>query len=550
MKNNRGVPFDLSLAFHSDAGTSPDDSLVGTLAIYTLMAEGSRKYSDGRDRMGGRLLADCVQTQVVSDIRADFDPLWSRRDIRDRSYSESRTTDVPGIILELLSHQNFADMKYGHDPAFKFTACRAVYKGILKFLSSWYGVPYVVQPLPVRDFKAVFVSDGKLRLSWNENIDEKEPTAGADGYILYTRVGDGAFDSGTRIDGRSVEFSMERGKVYSWKVEAYNEGGRSFPSEILSAGIADSPKGKVLVVNNFTRLASPAWFDTPSYAGFDSQLDGGVSYVNDISLCGDNYELRRGKDWISDDAPGFGASDTEMAGSVIAGNNFDYPSVHGKALLAAGWSFCSSSASAFDGSEAVDAVDLICGKQVSTLRGSGLSPAPFQVFPSSIREALGKAAGEGRGLLVSGSRIATDAWDSIYPFADTTMLADGCEFAEYQSLAKEFAEKTLGYAWTSSRSGSDGLLFEKKSMGRMSVKCSIHTVPNQDFYCVENCDALKTLSSTDKVLLRYSNKLPAAVLHHGDGYRSASFGFPLECIQDQDALRGLMEETMNLLTDK
>ena len=239
-----------------------------------------------------------------------------------------------------------------------------------------------------------------------------------------------------------------------------------------------------------------------------------------------------------------------MAGSVIAGNNFDYPSVHGKALLAAGWSFCSSSASAFDGSEAVDAVDLICGKQVSTLRGSGLSPAPFQVFPSSVREALGKAAGEGRALLVSGSRIATDAWDSVYPFADTTMLADGCEFAEYQSMAKEFAEKTLGYAWTSSRSGSDGLLFEKKSMGRMSVKCSIHTVPNQDFYCVENCDALKTLSSTDKVLLRYSNKLPAAVLHHGDGYRSASFGFPLECIQDQDALRGLMEETMNLLTDK
>ena len=116
--------------------------------------------------------------------------------------------------------------------------------------------------------------------------------------------------------------------------------------------------------------------------------------------------------------------------------------------------------------------------------------------------------------------------------------------------AKALAEKTLGYAWTSSRSGSDGLLFEKKSMGRMSVKCSIHTVPNQDFYCVENCDALKTLSSTDKVLLRYSNKLPAAVLHHGDGYRSASFGFPLECIQDQDALRGLMEETMNLLTDK
>ena len=34
------------------------------------------------------------------------------------------------MLLELLSHQNFADMRYGSDPRFKFLVSRAIYKGI------------------------------------------------------------------------------------------------------------------------------------------------------------------------------------------------------------------------------------------------------------------------------------------------------------------------------------------------------------------------------------------------------------------------------------
>ena len=55
------------------------------------------------------------------------------------------------MLLELLSHQNFEDMKYGMDPAFRFDVSRAIYKGKLKYLSSRYGNDYAVQPLPVED---------------------------------------------------------------------------------------------------------------------------------------------------------------------------------------------------------------------------------------------------------------------------------------------------------------------------------------------------------------------------------------------------------------
>ena len=41
-----------------------------------------------------------------------------RRQMFDRNYSETREPQVPAMILEMLSHQNFRDMALGHDPAF------------------------------------------------------------------------------------------------------------------------------------------------------------------------------------------------------------------------------------------------------------------------------------------------------------------------------------------------------------------------------------------------------------------------------------------------
>ncbi len=41
----------------------------------------------------------------------------------------------PAVLLELLSHQNLADQKFGLDPRFRFQVSRSVYKGILKYLS-------------------------------------------------------------------------------------------------------------------------------------------------------------------------------------------------------------------------------------------------------------------------------------------------------------------------------------------------------------------------------------------------------------------------------
>lgn len=96
----------------------------------------------------------------------------------NRNYSETRLPAVPSTIVELLSHQNFADMRLGHDPKFKFTASRALYKSILQYICTQHNKEYVVQPLPVHNFSVRFgKKKNTLELSWQGVDDPLEPTA-------------------------------------------------------------------------------------------------------------------------------------------------------------------------------------------------------------------------------------------------------------------------------------------------------------------------------------------------------------------------------------
>lgn len=526
LKDDKNVPFDLSLAFHSDAGVTPNDSIIGTLSIYTLMAEGSRKCTDGTDRMSCRLFSDRVQSQIVDDLRRDWNEKWTRRPIWDRSYSESRTTDVPATLLELLSHQNFADMKYGLDPAFRFDVCRSVYKGMLKTISDLYEQPYVVQPLPVRAFSAT-LSEGRAKLSWLPTEDAKEPTATAKSYIVYTRIDDKGFDSGVRVNRNSFEKKLEPGHIYSFKVEAENEGGRSFPSEILAVGLPESGESAdpVLIVNNFTRVSGPTWFDTPTDAGFDASLDGGVPYISDISYIGEVYETRRDRPWDGALNPGFGACGDEYAGRKVAGNTFDFVYEHGKALFSLGRAFCSQSAEAFYTSQDQwRTIDLICGKQVRTSLGS----RSYAVFPKAMRKALYRAGNAGSNLLVSGANICTDVWDCIYP---------QCADSLHRDNEIEFVRDVLGIKRINGFGARDGRVCIP------SGEQQLWHAPNEEHYCVERCDAIAPVAPGKSLIAAVypQDRTSAAVFYSGNGYKAASFGFPLEALKDPQAMKELIK---------
>ena len=532
------IPVDLTLGFHSDAGITPNDSIVGTLAIYTSRSENKTLLPNGESRTSSRDFADMVQTQIVNDLQTQFDSLWSRRSTWDRSYRESRTPSSPSMLLELLSHQNFADMKYGLDPSFRFATSRAVYKGMLKYLSSRYGTHYVVQPLPVESLGVSFSDDGKKAIiSWKAVSDPLEPTADPSGYMLHTRVDDGGFDRGVKIkdvkrsgDRLSTVVPIHPGHIYSFRITAYNDGGRSFASETVSIGRpseGDLSK-KVLVVNNFDRVSAPAFVDTPTYAGFDNRTDSGVPYIQDIAYIGDMYQFNRGLEWLDDDNPGFGASDMHHAGEIIAGNTFDYTSVHGKAMLRAGYPFYSCSNESFVGDSTFRSgawtVDLICGKQVTTVIGSGMQQK-YTIFTSGMQEALRSFTSAGGNVLVSGANIGTDIWDSIYPAQIDSV---------FREKSIEFAADVLGFKWmgnhASRRAEVRGV---RNNLAEFGNYCFFNE-PNSLCYSVESPDGLVPASGKGKTVLRYADTgISAGVCYEGYGYRTVCLGFPIETLKEK-----------------
>ncbi|MBR1949903.1 MAG: xanthan lyase [Bacteroidales bacterium] len=525
------IPIDMSFAFHTDAGTFPDDSIVGTLAIYTRYSNGSDKYPNGKSRMGAREMTDIIQTQIVDDVRATFEPKWSRRGLWDRSYAESRTPDVPSMLLEHLSHQNFADMTYGLDPAYRFVVSRAIYKGILKYLSMDSGLPYNVQPLPVKNFSAEFEGNESVKLQWSPVYDSMEPTADPTAYVVYTMKNGTSYDNGVVVKDTSVVLPIMPNVIYSYKVVAINDGGASFPSEELSVGLSSAAvtagKKPVMIVNGFERVAGPAVFEKndSTFAGFNNIKDRGVPYKADWSYIGDMHEFRREVPWMDDDAPGFGASYSDYEDRVVAGNTFNYPYVHGKAIMHNGYSFVSSSVGAVKAGK-VDMnnyriVDMIMGKQGKTVVGRGVYGYKYEVFPKQLQKEIREFCEAGGNLLVSGANIATDLFD-----------APGVTEEDMN-----FAKDVLKYKWMTEYASKSG---EIKPVANPYLKLRglrFNQILNDMIYCVESPDALVPACKEAYTICRYSdNNISAGVAYKGD-YKTVCLGFPIETADTFDVVK-------------
>ena len=94
-------------------------------------------------------------------------------------------------------------------------------------------------------------------------------------------------------------------------------------------------------------------------------------------------EYRRSVPWMDDDASGFGDSYSNYETQVIAGNTFDYPALHGAAILRSGYSFVSSSDEAVENGKVIlndyKYADLILGKECQTKIGrGGVKPLEFK----------------------------------------------------------------------------------------------------------------------------------------------------------------------------
>ena len=528
------IPVDMALAFHSDAGVRLNDETIGTLGIF-YTRENKGRFEGGADRYRSRDLTDIVMTQIVSDIRRTCEPEWNRRGLWNRAYYEARVPGAPTMLLELLSHQNFADMRYGSDPRFKFLVSRAIYKGILQYISSQYELPYVVQPLPVESLAAEFAADGKVAVSWSPVMDSLETTAAPTGYVVYTRIDDGGFDNG-RYTGKPYLLSeQEPGRIYSYKVTAVNEGGESFPSEVVAACRIPGGKGNVLVVNGFDRISAPLSMRRDSLAGFYTELDGGVPDKQDISFIGGQQVFDLAMAGCEVDSIALGACNCDYETEVIGGNTFDYPYVHGRSIARAGYSFCSASVRAVGDRgvslEEYSAVDLILGKQRSVTIGRGVAGYAFKTFSPELQDVLRRyMAGDG-ALFVSGSYVATDLWTG----------------GEATPADRAFAEEVLHYTYDGDQAADRNrvrVVTSHAGFSRDEYRYVDDFRP--DRYRVERVDALRPAGGGAFPVMRYVDNNRCAGVACADS-RTFVMGFPFEALESDVQRDRLMRDVLRFL---
>ena len=509
-----GVPFEMTFGLHSDAGFSKEDELIGTLGIYTT-GSNNGKLNAGISRYASRDLADMVLTGLQRDISAGFGIQWPRRSLWNRNYSETRLPGVPSMILELLSHQNFADLKLGHNPRFKFTVARSVYKSILKYTATMHGTDYVVQPLPVSNFS---IAEGSkkntFRLSWQAVDDPLEPTAKAREYIVYTRLGHGGFDNGTLVRDTKYTFEAEPGLVYSFKVTAVNRGGESFPSEILSAYKAKKSKGTVLIVNAFDRLSGPATIESNFIQGFDLKTDPGIPYISTPAYCGAQQSFDRSRIG-RETKDGLGYSGSELEGMLIAGNTFDYPFIHGKAIQSAGgYSFVSCSDEAVENGFVrltdYPVTDLIMG-------------AEKQAFSPIMQQLITDYCRRGGNILVSGSYIGSNM---------------------NSPSALGFTENILKYSFGGSMGGkTSGTIYGANT--HFTIPCTV----NEKTYAVPAPDCLTPVTPAYSTFIYTPGNYSAGIAYKGN-YRTFVLGFPFESIEGVQQRTRIMSAILGFFGSK
>ncbi len=503
------VPLELAVGLHTDAGVRNNMDIIGTLGIYTTQFYDGR-LATGVSRLVSRDLADAMLEQIRHDL-SFYLGTWNRRSLYDRNYSESREPQIPSMILEMFSHQNYADMLVAHDPYCKFLIARAVYKTILRHTTAMHRRNYVtVQPLPVQNISAVADPQHKhITLSWTPQDDPLEQSAKPTSYIIYTKQNDRGWDNGIVVNATKVNITAIPGVLYRFRIAALNDGGSSLPSPEICARVPYSQDvPSVLIANGFDRVAAPQAVDCDTLRGFDMKQDPGVAHRINISIA-------------------------DLNGMPVAGNTFDYPALHALDLLLADDDYtvhrdltvssCMVSALPQMSLEKYQMIDLILGAQ----RRDGYSHRLYQTFPDYLQQKLTDYTSQGGNLMVSGAYVGED------------LLTES---------QRAFALRTLKYTHM------DRVRTDSMKVSGMGTELTLLSYLNTQMYTTTRVNALQpaegafaTLLMNEYNSLGIQRQLPGAVAYQGNDYRCITYGFPLEMIENRETRKAIINASYQFL---
>ena len=267
-------------------------------------------------------------------------------------------------------------------------------------------------------------------------------------------------------------------------------------------------------------------------AGVARWKDQGVADHQDISFVGEQYDFDRKSKWLDDDSPGWGASYGSMEGKVIAGNSFDYPFSHGKAIMAAGYSFVSASNALFI-QDSFDlstyfATDIILGQERATpdLKESGLNE--FKIYTPGFIAKIAQLCRKGGNIFLSGAYI-------------------GSEFGESRdSITGEFVKNMLHFSWRTGHASKGGTFYSTDYVQNWFKGIwNFNTVYNPEVYCVDAPDGIEPAGQNAYSSFRYGeNSISGGIIYRGK-YRVVAIGIPFETILDLSDRTKLMQQIIH-----
>ncbi len=340
---------------------------------YTGTTRGTESYVHNGDTysrtLGSLQLQTAVHQELLHDIRAGWDAAWVDRGQRQADLGELRmlwdgdpATQMPGVLLEIAFHDNPVDAQSLKDPRFNQLAARAVYQGIVRYFEQRDSVDLLTLPESPTHLRVQNLGGGAVRVTWQPSPTDGVGLRGeaATGYHLYTSPDGFAWSAPVVAAGTSYTLTgLSAGQTLYVRVAAVNDGGESFPTEVLGARVGDQPL--LLVVNGFDRL-----------------------HADEIVVQYDPVEGPNARMWVD-----------QM-------NSRNYVAHHGQAVPAAyAWNSVSNEA-VRDGLVSLHdtlLVDWLLGEEAALEDGT---------LDAAERAALAMFLNSGRALLISGAHLAWD----------------------------------------------------------------------------------------------------------------------------------------------
>jgi hypothetical protein len=196
--------------------------------------------------------------------------------------------------------------------------------------------------------------------------------------------------------------------------------------------------------------------------------------------------------------------------------------MHGKVLQEMGYSYVSTSVAALDSIAGYDAVDVILGKQKTTVLGKDTS---FHCMPANLRHALTNYLQQGGRLLLSSAYIASD------------MLSEE---------EKAFVKEQLHYEFRCTHASRTGKVRIERQLPRGNY--TFRTEPNKEQLHTENADGIYPANG-GVVVARFPEANVAAAIAHdaseAGGAKTLCWSIMLESAYDFEELyRESMEWVM------